>query len=226
MITDFNEYTDGVLITVSKDQGQDGWRTDVPPHLYNFMHAIIGLGSELAEVIEALCVPQSEIDWVNVKEELGDLWWYIALAYDTAERSLPDDPDTQNPVDAAAIVREMYDAAVNEDGQVQTVEPMHLMVMINQLTVLAGEGMNVIKRRIYYFSDDSDPKAAWTKFDMSRALKTLTMLTLGCGFDPREVWRVNLLKLIGPNGRYKDSFDPERAVCRNLVKEREVLENG
>jgi len=161
-----------------------------------------------------------------LKEELGDLWWYIALAYDTAERSLPDDPDTQNPVDAAAIVREMYDAAVNEDGQVQTVEPMHLMVMINQLTVLAGEGMNVIKRRIYYFSDDSDPKAAWTKFDMSRALKTLTMLTLGCGFDPREVWRVNLLKLIGPNGRYKDSFDPERAVCRNLVKEREVLENG
>ena len=45
MIENFNEYTDGVLITVSGDQR--GWRKDIPLRLYNFMHAITGLETEI-----------------------------------------------------------------------------------------------------------------------------------------------------------------------------------
>jgi NTP pyrophosphatase (non-canonical NTP hydrolase) len=48
----------------------------------DLIHAIIGIGTEAGELLEALqtCLSNgTPIDEVNLKEEGGDLFWYIAL---------------------------------------------------------------------------------------------------------------------------------------------------
>ena len=70
MISNFDNYVDGVLISASCEQWE--WRTDMPPKLYNALHATVGFVTEVGELLEALQVTEAEIDWVNVKEELGD----------------------------------------------------------------------------------------------------------------------------------------------------------
>lgn len=49
------------------------------------LHAAIGLATESGELLDALkktIFYGKELDHVNVKEELGDLLWYIAVAMD------------------------------------------------------------------------------------------------------------------------------------------------
>jgi len=46
------------------------------------LHAILGIGTEAGELVDALLKYKyegQELDVVNVKEELGDLCWYIAI---------------------------------------------------------------------------------------------------------------------------------------------------
>lgn len=60
-------------------------------------HAIVGLSTETAEIIEALLglVDQDEpIDRVNILEELGDLNWYQAIAIDALGGNLGSILDT------------------------------------------------------------------------------------------------------------------------------------
>ncbi len=51
----------------------------VNPRLF---HAIIGIATESAELLEALRLDTNEFDKVNILEELGDLNWYEAIAVD------------------------------------------------------------------------------------------------------------------------------------------------
>jgi NTP pyrophosphatase (non-canonical NTP hydrolase) len=45
----------------------------------NHIHTILGISTELGELAQAFM----NQDMVNVKEEIGDLFWYTALAFDT-----------------------------------------------------------------------------------------------------------------------------------------------
>ncbi len=51
----------------------------VNPRLF---HAIIGIATESAELLEAMKLDTKEFDRVNILEELGDLNWYEAIAVD------------------------------------------------------------------------------------------------------------------------------------------------
>ena len=57
---------------------------DVDPRLF---HALVGIATESTELIEALdkALKGEELDGVNVKEELGDVNWYQAIAIDTLD---------------------------------------------------------------------------------------------------------------------------------------------
>ncbi len=57
---------------------------DVDPRLF---HAIIGIATESTELLEALnhALQGNELDLVNVREELGDINWYEAIALDTLD---------------------------------------------------------------------------------------------------------------------------------------------
>jgi NTP pyrophosphatase (non-canonical NTP hydrolase) len=71
-----------------------GWpimEADNPDHVFdlgninpNMLHALIGLATETGELLEAVIKAArngTDLDRVNVFEELGDVEWYLALAY-------------------------------------------------------------------------------------------------------------------------------------------------
>lgn len=54
----------------------------------DIMHVTLGMVTESAEIADAIkkhIAYGKEIDVVNIKEELGDLLWYIAIAMDIFE---------------------------------------------------------------------------------------------------------------------------------------------
>lgn len=57
---------------------------NINPRLF---HAIIGIATEATELCEALLDTQlqNEIDLVNLREEIGDVSWYIAILFDTLQ---------------------------------------------------------------------------------------------------------------------------------------------
>ncbi len=81
-------------MTCMKDYIEKAKRTDLenygPEHLYmkgkeRLLHAGIGIATESGEFLDALkksIFYGKELDKVNLKEELGDLLWYIAIAMD------------------------------------------------------------------------------------------------------------------------------------------------
>ena len=51
-------------------------------HDMNLLHAAMGIGTEAGEMLDAFkrkIFYGKELDTVNVKEELGDLMWYMAI---------------------------------------------------------------------------------------------------------------------------------------------------
>lgn len=56
-------------------------------------HAAMGVCTESAELLDAIkkhLYYGKDLDTINIKEELGDIMWYIALACDTLDISLED----------------------------------------------------------------------------------------------------------------------------------------
>jgi NTP pyrophosphatase (non-canonical NTP hydrolase) len=53
----------------------------LPSELENNLHMMLGMQTEVAELSDVFkkhLAYGKDIDWVNIKEELGDLMWYIA----------------------------------------------------------------------------------------------------------------------------------------------------
>jgi NTP pyrophosphatase (non-canonical NTP hydrolase) len=89
---------------------------DINPRVF---HAVLGKATEAFEMLEAIhqCLRNgTELDMVNLLEELGDSWWYDALLCDAARFS-PEDVRTKN----IAKLRSRYpdkfdrDKAANRD---------------------------------------------------------------------------------------------------------------
>lgn len=215
MITSLTQYIEGVLESESAEQRD--WRKDIPTKLYRVNHALTGLVTEIAELLAAidrvdvdLDRVDVDVDWVNVTEELGDAWWYAAVLCDVTghHMMIADDPCDGTP-----------------DERISAVKRRTM-----QLTRYVGDSFDVIKRRIYYFAEELEDghekkaKAAWKKIQVQDICVTLANLVNEAGMSLHDVWTINLLKLIGPNGRYAGKFDADKALHRNLLAERETLE--
>lgn len=64
-------------------------------HTYEgrLLHAAIGLSTESGELLDALkkrIFYGKDLDLVNIKEELGDLLWYLLIALDAIDCSMVD----------------------------------------------------------------------------------------------------------------------------------------
>lgn len=198
----FTEYTEAAMRTLAFSHAPHSWQAQVPGQTYHLLHACIGLSTEIGEIIE--CCRANKIDLVNLKEELGDLWWYAALL---------------NHVIGPNVV---VGVITPEHPNVPLVLLVDEMLVDHVLEPL-GDCFDVLKRRIYYGSDDSDPKASQHRFSQASAavICGLDMLTLACGFSEQEVWESNIAKL---SKRYPEKFTTVRAINRDLDAEREVLE--
>ena len=88
-----------------------------PPGLSRLLHAGIGMATEAAEFLDQLkkhLFYRKTLDATNLKEEIGDLLWYIAIACDAMDTTVEAEmdrvirklrvrfPGKFNTVDAAA----------------------------------------------------------------------------------------------------------------------------
>lgn len=87
---DGKEYIKSALVT-EKPNDPDMLARLSDPRLARLLHAAIGLCTESGEIQDNLkrhIFYGTDIDEVNLKEELGDIMWYIAVACDTLGISL------------------------------------------------------------------------------------------------------------------------------------------
>ena len=59
--------------------------------MYDLMHATLGIAGESGEIVDAVkkhVIYGKELDVVNMREEIGDIMWYIALACRTLDFDL------------------------------------------------------------------------------------------------------------------------------------------
>ena len=76
------EYIRDAVVTESRDFDSMNTRLN-DDGLKRLLHAGIGLSTEAGEFLDALkkhIFYGKELDRVNLKEEIGDLFWYIAIA--------------------------------------------------------------------------------------------------------------------------------------------------
>ena len=215
MITSFPEYVEGVLESESADQ--IGWRKDIPPKIYRGLHALVGFATEIGELVEAIIDEDTPVDWPNIREEGGDAWWYAGVLADV--------------LGLADVIRIPLDQPCDmTDAQ----RVARLKELALRYTMVQGRAFDVIKRRIWYFAEeleDGNPKKAkalWVHAETALAeiCVIIAHICTTAGYTVEDVWTTNLRKLIGPTGRYAGKFDPHKALHRNLVAEREVLEEG
>ncbi len=78
------DYINDAIVTESRDFEAMNSRLN-DDGLKRLLHAGIGLSTEAGEFLDALkkhIFYGKELDRVNLKEEIGDLFWYLAIACD------------------------------------------------------------------------------------------------------------------------------------------------
>lgn len=74
-----------------KHIGEDGYLVDAKK--YDLLHATLGIAGEAGEIVDAVkkhVIYDKPLDIVNIREEIGDVMWYIALMCRTLDMSLED----------------------------------------------------------------------------------------------------------------------------------------
>lgn len=194
-----NEYVKNVLITEAKDLAplQERFSKEINIRL---LHGAIGLASELAEIREM--AREEEIDIVNLKEELGDLSWYMGIMTD----ALGLNPET------VFKSHSRFKAEETEDkGEV-------LLLKVDIMTICIGAAIDFIKKSVIYGKPlnyhEIEGNLQELSFEIEEALNIY-------GMTSAQARERNIEKL---RARYGDKFTEAAANERDLKNEREILE--
>ena len=69
---------------------------DISDYDKNVLHALLGIfteAGELAEALERMMVEGAELDETNLKEECGDIFWYVAVLFAQISTTFPAEMD-------------------------------------------------------------------------------------------------------------------------------------
>lgn len=192
------DYIKNVLVTEARDMSPLQERFSQIRNI-RLLHGIIGLSSELAEVQEMVEKPR--LDAVNLKEEMGDLYWYMGVIIDELKLD-PEQIFRHNDVGAI----------VDFNGSVTLQAQIHGMVKS------VGIATDFLKKTILYGKDLSIPAVEneLVKLDyyINYSLRLFGQTSAGA----RER---NIEKL---RARYGEKFTEAAALERNLAAERAILE--
>lgn len=118
----YEQHSQMVQDLKSKDYGDISERMD-SKKIIDLLHASIGIhteGAEIADQLKRHVFYGTPLDEVNIKEEIGDLLWYVQLAAKTCNFTLEEAMDVN-----ILKLRQRYgsqfsrDAAVNRDLDVE-----------------------------------------------------------------------------------------------------------
>lgn len=193
----FNEYVIGALRTESAQcpLGNDTVSLGLTNRI---AHAVIGLNTEVSEIVEAYTKNDYfHIDYVNVAEELGDMYWYLAILFDEFEA---DATNIELPTDEISM------------GELPLV-----------LSVMVGDMLDKVKKTMFY---GKKYDVLQLNSDMLDLYMTLYKCVNGLkrylsNVTVEKIWSINLHKLMV---RYPDKFEFDNADIRDLQKERIILE--
>ena len=166
-------------------------------------HGIVGINTEIGEV--ALAYEKStrvhgilDTDYVNVAEEIGDAYWYIAVL-----------------IDELGITEE----ALSSDGV--HLDPLSPYETPDTLVVQATDMLDLTKKTMFYGKEyDKDVLFEQVvRFYVHLGLM-IDGLKKELDVDIEKVWTINLDKL---KIRYPAKFDMNDAEVRDLEAERVVL---
>lgn len=178
----------------------------------DLVHAIIGISTEAGELIDQLddvMFMDKKPDVVNVKEELGDLLWYMALLCYSLECTFDEFMES---------VESLLNDVANIRNQVGYKHPVfaHSTLMI---AAAAGRLMDQLKRATFYGSAIDN---GILRRELNQMLWQIAIMCVDMDCTVEELQQMNIDKL---HKRYKKGkFSQEDAVNRDTAAEREVLE--
>jgi NTP pyrophosphatase (non-canonical NTP hydrolase) len=169
-----------------KTESMDLFKVERP----RLLHAALGVTTELLELINGT-------DDLNHKEEIGDVYWYLAIAADELE----------------CTFQELMSIATKNPQEIEA-DPGPIFV------TTIGELNNLVKRACFYGLPFEDVA-------FGRQLgNVLLMLENACrdkNVTPEEAMEANIAKL---RRRYGEKFTTEAAVNRDIDAEMEAVANG
>lgn len=192
------EYIKNVLVTEARDMAPLQQRFSEVRNI-RLLHGVIGLGSELAELREM--VQAEEIDVVNLKEEMGDMFWYMGIM-----------------IDELGLTPElvMVDSLTIDEEDIVD-KRLELNLAIDEITIAVGKTLDLLKKSIMYGKELS------TEDVMDQLIVIDIFICTGLalyGISPGEARERNIEKL---RARYGQKFTEAAALERNLAKERKIL---
>lgn len=176
---------------------QEGWQAAIPRDVYRIQHALIGLTTEVSELLDSI---RNNVDIVNLQEELGDLWWYTAILVD----------ECGTPVDE-----------VHGHGVFNNMDTSLMFREIEYLVILVGDWFDIVKRRTYYNAPSDHPRSTFERIDPKKLVAALCRLSFYSGIRVKDIWETNIQKL---RTRYPDQFTTHCAIHRDEANERQALE--
>jgi hypothetical protein len=197
------EYVKNVLVTEAKD------KTPLVERFSQFrsirlLHGAIGLASELAEIREM--GQKDEIDTVNLKEEMGDLCWYMGIMVSELELD-PDSVFQSKPINNPSVGPSH---ALCDD----------LNTDIDALTIDIGTMIDLLKKNLVYGKQLNVDRVREKLFSIGCSIESALNVY---GMTSSEARERNIEKL---RARYGEKFTESAALERNLVAEREILEKN
>lgn len=196
-----NEYVKSVLVTEARDMAPLQERFQQIRNI-RLLHGAIGLSSELAEAQEL--VEKPGIDAVNLKEEMGDLFWYMGIIVD--ELKLNPESIFANNETGAIVTYTLNDQRAELQHNIHgMVKAVGTLVDFLKKSVMYGKELNVAEVSNNLVKID---------YYINQALRLFGQTSAGS----RER---NIEKL---RARYGEKFTEAAALERNLAAEREILE--
>lgn len=172
------------------------------PASYHIYHMILGIVTEVLELAEVL----ETGDYVNLAEEIGDAYWYIA-GYAKYQRGTGSH---------GAGYAEYIDSIMN----LETVHPRGNQTEGGIKVLLVSDALSDLFTWLIHFDESAE-----TDLDLMNSIDEIEMhlrgIAYSAGLSTKEVGNAVIEKL---KTRYPDKFDADKAVNRDLANEREVLE--
>jgi len=166
----------------------------------DYLHCSIGIITELGELHEAL----ESGDVVNIAEEIGDCFWYMARF----EEGL-DLVDYFYNNKFKGVIAEISSMADTDTA-------------ISALHIEASKLLDLAAKRSTFYGTRPENEKLKERF-MAVALPLFSLIEL-LKLNEAEIRFTNINKLQGPGGRFHKGFTIEEALNRNLESERKILE--
>jgi hypothetical protein len=219
-ITDFNNYVDWANQTLSLKFSTKNV-SDVT------LHGAIGIVTEAGELMSAIGQGVQGCNMYNLKEEIGDLMWYIACV------AKDNDLDFNDLVGYAMEGSDYVGYKPEEDSFKNpyciddfTYRPVSdLETSIRNISVVASQLVDILKKSLFYKEDgkvDMDQQVKRIGINLFYIVQYVDRICTLQGWQLKdEVCLINIKKLAK---RYGKKFSSDAALKRNLDGEKEILE--